>query len=134
MSLPIDPVDTAAIRPATGLPVRAPQSLHGETIDPAGFHALLEQRRVAPVPPGPPRAAGPSLGERLVERAAALGADVQQDHAHVAKALEQAARGGDPVAMMKGMMALGDYQTRTQFIAKAGSKASSAVEQLTKLQ
>lgn len=75
-----------------------------------------------------------SLGDKLMERTTNLAGSIQKDQQYVSKLLEQATRTGDSMQLMKAMLALGDYQTRVQTISKTVSKATSAVEQLTKLQ
>ncbi len=107
-----------------------------EPLDGAEFRAILARmasggaQQHAAVPP----AGGAGLGERIMGRAADLSGEVRKDHEFVSKTLEEATRSGDPMQLMKAMMALSDYQTRVQFIAKATSKAASALDQLTKLQ
>lgn len=90
-------------------------------------------KTLAPVAARP--GAGPvSLGERMMQRATALSGELQKDQQYISKTLEQAARSGDSMQLMKAMLALSDYQTRVQFVSKAASKATSALDQLTKLQ
>lgn len=74
------------------------------------------------------------LGERVMQRASALSGELQKDQQYISRNLEQAARSGDSMQLMKAMLALSDYQTRVQFVSKAASKAASALDQLTKLQ
>lgn len=75
-----------------------------------------------------------SLGSALAQRTTNLASEVKQDQMYVSKLLEQATRSGDSMQLMKAMMALNDYQLRVQTISKTVSKASSAVDSLTKLQ
>jgi len=75
-----------------------------------------------------------SLGDKILARANTLAGEVKTDQAYVSRLLEQATRTGDSMQMMKAMMALSDYQTRVQFVAKTVSKATSSVDQLTRLQ
>ncbi|MGZ3240063.1 MAG: EscI/YscI/HrpB family type III secretion system inner rod protein [Burkholderiaceae bacterium] len=75
-----------------------------------------------------------SLGDKIMVRAGDLSSQVQKDQQYVSKLLEQATRTGDSMQLMKAMMALNDYQMRVQFISKTASKATSSVDQLTKLQ
>ena len=75
-----------------------------------------------------------SLGDKLMERTTNLAGSIQKDQQYVSKLLEQATRTGDSMQLMKAMMALGDYQMRVQTISKTVSKATSGIEQLTKLQ
>jgi Type III secretion basal body protein I, YscI, HrpB, PscI len=76
----------------------------------------------------------PSIGDKLMSRAGELSAEIKKDQAHVSRMLEQASRTGDSMALMKGMLALNDYQSRIQMITKTISKATSSVDSLTKLQ
>jgi len=75
-----------------------------------------------------------SLGSALAQRTSNLASEVKQDQLHVSKMLEQATRSGSSVELMKAMMALNDYQLRVQTISKTVSKASTAIDSLTKLQ
>lgn len=75
-----------------------------------------------------------SLGNALMERTKGLASEINKDQTAVSKMLEQATRNGDSMQMMKAMLALNDYQMRVQFISKTASKASGAIDQLTKLQ
>jgi hypothetical protein len=79
-------------------------------------------------------AAGPSLGDRIINRATNLSSELKQDQQYISKTLEQATRAGDSMQLMKAMMALSDYQMRIQVVSKSISKAVSSVDQLTKLQ
>jgi hypothetical protein len=87
---------------------------------------------IAPVAQAAPGHGG--LGERVMQRASALSGELQKDQQMISRNLEQAARSGDSMQLMKAMLALSDYQTRVQFVSKAASKAASALDQLTKLQ
>lgn len=75
-----------------------------------------------------------SLGQKISARATNLATEINKDQQYVSKMLEQATRTGDSMQLMKAMMALNDYQIRVQTISKTVSKATQAVEQLTKLQ
>lgn len=75
-----------------------------------------------------------SLGDKMIARAGDLAGEVKKDQQYVSKMLEQATRTGDSMQLMKAMMALNDYQMRVQFISKTASKATSSLDQLTKLQ
>lgn len=75
-----------------------------------------------------------SLGDKIMAHATDLAGDVKQNQLHVSKMLEQATRSGDSASLMKAMLALNDYQTRVQFVSKTVSKATSSLDQLTKLQ
>ena len=137
MTVPVTAITTGAALPAA--PTRAdaaPIAPSVEPLDAAQFRAMFEQRlSLGPYLPATPAAAGaPSLGERMVTRMSELGSGLERERDNISKSLEQASRSGDPLQMMKAVLSLNDYETRTQFIAKVGSKATSAVEQLTKLQ
>lgn len=110
-----------------------------EKTDPAQFRAALErhiqQAHEAKVTASKPIASNEnSLGERIMARTNTMAEQVKNDQQHVSKMLEQASRNGDSMQMMKAMMALNDYQMRVQFISKTAAKASSSIDQLTKLQ
>ncbi|QPI53330.1 hypothetical protein IV454_18775 [Massilia antarctica] len=75
-----------------------------------------------------------SLGERVMQRASALSDELRKDQQTISRTLEQAARSGDSMQLMKATLALSDYQTRVQFVSKAAAKATTALDQLTKLQ
>jgi hypothetical protein len=75
-----------------------------------------------------------SLASAIAERTNALASSVNKDQQYVSKLLETATRSGSSMELMHAMMALNDYQLRVQTISKTVSKASSAVDQLTKLQ
>jgi hypothetical protein len=75
-----------------------------------------------------------SLSSAIAERTNALASSVNKDQQYVSKLLETATRSGSSMELMHAMMALNDYQLRVQTISKTVSKASSAVDQLTKLQ
>lgn len=86
------------------------------------------------IPNNEPASGKTSLGDKILARANTLAGEVKADQAYVSRLLEQATRTGDSMQMMKAMMALSDYQTRVQFVAKTVSKATSSVDQLTRLQ
>lgn len=75
-----------------------------------------------------------SLGDKIMNRCNAVAGEIKEDQQYVSRLLEQATRTGDSMQMMKAMMALSDYQTRVQFVAKTVSKATSSLDQLTRLQ
>jgi hypothetical protein len=104
-----------------------------EPLDGSEFRAIME-RHIAQDAPVAPAAHGQSVGQRFIDRASTLSNDIQQDQKYISHELEQATRAGDSMQLMKAMLALNDYQTRVQFVAKMTSKAISSVEQLTKLQ
>lgn len=75
-----------------------------------------------------------ALGEQMLGRAATLAEEMKGDQQYVSRLLETATRTGDSMQLMKAMMAMNDYQTRVQFVSKVVSKATSSLDQLTKLQ
>lgn len=83
--------------------------------------------------PGPGRENN-SLGKAIVERTANLSSEIKKDQQYVSKLLEQATRTGDELHLMRAMMALSDFQLRTQMISKTVSKAATSIDSLTKLQ
>ncbi len=80
---------------------------------------------------GPPRV---SLGDQMIGRATTLSAELKNDQTHVSKLLETSTRTGSSMDLMKAMTAMNDYQMRVQFVSKVVSKATSSLDQLTKLQ
>ncbi|OGB25904.1 MAG: hypothetical protein A3I66_12040 [Burkholderiales bacterium RIFCSPLOWO2_02_FULL_57_36] len=104
--------------------------------DGAQFRAALE-RHMQAATGAVTKQAGPnnaSLGDKIMTRADNLAGEIQKDQQNVSKMLEQATRNGDSLQLTKAMMALHDYQMRVQFISKTASKATSSLDQLTKLQ
>lgn len=75
-----------------------------------------------------------SLGDKIMGRAGELAGDLKADQAHVSQMLDQATRVGDSASLMKAILALSDYQMRVQFVSKTVSKATSSLDQLTRLQ
>jgi len=105
-----------------------------ESGDGAQFRAALERHMNATGAAKPSGNNEGSLGDKIMVRASDLATAVKKDQQHVSTMLEQATRSGDSMQLMKAMMALNDYQMRVQFISKTASKATSALDQLTKLQ
>lgn len=91
-----------------------------------GMHADVTKSRKA--------GSNDSLGEKIVARTSHFASEIQKDQQYVSKLLEQATRTGDSMQLMKAMMALNDYQLRVQLISKTASKASTSIDQLTRLQ
>lgn len=75
-----------------------------------------------------------SLSDKIMGRTADLASELKKDQQFISRTLEQATRNADSMQLMKAMMALNDYQMRVQFISKTTSKATSSLDQLTKLQ
>ena len=138
----IAPVDTGT---GIGGDLAQPGRLHGPSItveagEGAAFRAELAHRvqaqqaaaGQAPAAPGDPSRIG--MGAQIMGRATAMAEEMQSDQKYVSKMLETATRTGDAMHLMKAMMALNDYQTRVQFVSKIVSKATSSLDQLTKLQ
>jgi len=109
------------------------------SIEPAGkdaaeFRAALERHMQQEVKEKAAPVSKNSLGEKIMTRTTNMAEQIKHDQQYVSTMLEQASRNGDSMQMMKAMMALNDYQMRVQYISKTVSKASSSVDQLTKLQ
>ncbi len=102
--------------------------------DGAHFRAALERHMQAASPATRNDNNKISLSEKLMGRASDLASEIKKDQQYVSRTLEQATRSGDSMQLMKAMMALNDYQMRVQFISKTASKATSSIDQLTKLQ
>lgn len=105
-----------------------------ESGDGAQFRAALERHMNANGGAKPSANNEGSLGNKMMVRASDLASAVKKDQQYVSTMLEQATRSGDSMQLMKAMMALNDYQMRVQFISKTASKATSSLDQLTKLQ
>lgn len=110
------------------------EGLPSESGDAAQFRAALERHMNANGGAKPHANNEGSLGDKMMVRASDLASEVKKDQQYVSKMLEQATRSGDSMHLMKAMMALHDYQMRVQFISKTASKATSSLDQLTKLQ
>ncbi|MBC7501474.1 MAG: type III secretion protein [Herminiimonas sp.] len=108
--------------------------VHNDAGDGAQFRAALERHMQSSSPPAKVEANKVSLGDRMMNRTSDLATEIKKDQQYVSKLLEQATRSADSMQLMKAMMAMNDYQMRVQFISKAASKATSALDQLTKLQ
>lgn len=123
---------------SAGTPSNLKLDLNSPTHRDAPEFAAALQRHLHTATPGlQPADAGSdktSLSSRISGRAAELATEVQKDQHYVSKLLEHATATGDQMSMMKAMMALGDYQTRVQFVSKTISKASTSVDQLTRMQ
>lgn len=76
---------------------------------------------------------GPNIGEKIAARASDLAGEMKRGQAHVSNLLEKASSTGDSMHLMKAMLALNDYQLRVQTISKVVSKATTSLDQLTKL-
>lgn len=110
------------------------EGLPSDSGDAAQFQAALERHMSASSAARPGAGNEGSLGDKIMVRASDLASEVKKDQQYVSKVLEQATRSGNSMDLMKAMMALHDYQMRVQFISKTASKATSALDQLTKLQ
>ncbi|WP_242490131.1 EscI/YscI/HrpB family type III secretion system inner rod protein [Noviherbaspirillum cavernae] len=140
--------DITAISPATSisaggastsrlhLDIQSIESHGAGAADGAQFRAALERHMNAGT--GGVQATGTdnngSLGQKMAARATNLATEINKDQKYVSKLLETATRTGDSMQLMKAMMALNDYSIRVQTVAKTVSKATSSVDQLTKLQ
>lgn len=105
-----------------------------ESGDGAQFRAALERHMNANGAARPAGNSEGSLSDKIMARASDLASGVKKDQQHVSTMLEQATRTGDSMQLMKAMMALQEYQMKVQFISKTVSKATSSLDQLTKLQ
>ena len=107
-----------------------------KTSDASEFRAILNKYMQPSGAPNPVEKSSNnlSLGDKMMSRATSMAEEIKKDQHHVSTMLEQASRNGDSMQMMKAMMALNDYQMRVQFISKAATKATGALDQLTKLQ
>ncbi len=136
------PIDINSTTPALDLAGALPGGqdvLHMGPVDSAEFRAIMarhlnEGAAGAGPEAGPGASHGKSLGARIIERATGLSEEVKQQQHDISKQLERASHSGNPMEMVKAMVALHDYQQRVQVIAKVASKATSALDQLTKLQ
>lgn len=105
-----------------------------DTGDGAQFRAALDRHMNANGAAKPAAKSEGSLSDKMMVRASDLASGVKKDQQHVSNMLEQATRTGDSMQLMKAMMALHEYQMKVQFISKTVSKATSSLDQLTKLQ
>jgi len=103
-------------------------------VDGEAFRAALERHMQAGAHAKADESRKVSMGEKMLGRMSELSSETKKDQEHVSKMIEQATRNGDSMELLKAMMALNDYQMRTQFISKAASKATASVERLTSLQ
>lgn len=136
--MPVEATGAAASRLAETAPVRIEPVIVDDG-DGAAFRAALASHLQAHGSAGggqdlPLSASRMALGDELLGRANTLAEEMQGDQQYVSKLLETATRTGDSMHLIKAMMAMQDYQTRVQFVSKVVSKASSSIDQLTKLQ
>ena len=133
-SMPVDATGASASRLAEAAPVRVEPVIVVEG-DGAAFRAALASHLQAGGGHDLPAAGSRmALGDQLLGRANSLAEEMQGDQQYVSKLLETATRTGESMHLIKAMMAMQDYQTRVQFVSKVVSKASSSIDQLTKLQ
>ena len=131
---PVSPV-TSASTPAVG-----PSTLQIEITSPtrsdtqAFAQAIQQYSGGAGLTPADTGSNKMSMSGQLANRATELASEVQKDQQYVSQMLEHATQTGDQMIMMKAMLALNDYQTRVQFVSKTISKASTSVDQLTRMQ
>lgn len=132
VSSPSDGIGKVGLGPQVRIDI---QSLdHGDS---AQFRAMLQQYMGGGS--GQPGGGHPnrdpnSLGHVMADKARGLATETKKDQQYVSKLLEQATRTGDPLHLMRAMMALNDYQLRVQTISKTVSKAATSIDSLTKLQ
>jgi len=135
----------ASVSPAASaaIPTAAPSAKSTLSLEPlsgAEFRAILARHMgeggIAAPAGGVAAGAAPGggLGERVMARGSELSSSLHKDQQFISRSLEQASRSGEPMQLMKAMVALNDYQLRVQFVAKASAKATGAVDSLTKLQ
>ncbi|MFT5589978.1 MAG: hypothetical protein ACI9ZF_002158 [Bradyrhizobium sp.] len=131
---PVSPV-TSATTPAvriSALQIDITSSTHADT---QAFSQAMQQHTAAPgLTPADTGSHPMSMSGQLANRATELASEVQKDQQYVSRMLEHATQTGDQMVMMKAMLALNDYQTRVQFVSKTISKASTSVDQLTRMQ
>lgn len=113
-----------------------PDTVSFEASDGAQFRAVLEKKmhEMKANAVNPADGNKVSLGDKILDRANHMAGELKSDQAYVSKMLEQATRNADSMQLMRAMMALNDYQMRVQFVSKTASKATQALDQLTKLQ
>lgn len=135
------PVTKVAPLPSPETKLATPRlEFDGNSPTPRDAHEFAQalQRHLHTAAPGiTPADAGSdklSLTSRISARASDLAGEIQKDQQYVSKLLEHATATGDQMVMMKAMLALNDYQTRVQFVSKTISKASTSVDQLTRMQ
>lgn len=129
--------DSTNARPTAEIDRLSQSKFDGLTIessDGAQFRAALDRHMNAKAGTKPSNNSEGSLGNKIMTRASDLASAVKKDQQYVSTMLEQATRSGDSMQLMKAMMSLNDYQMRVQFISKTASKATSSLDQLTKLQ
>jgi hypothetical protein len=133
---PVAEIAATSIGGVSKTPQLTLEVMQVEPADGAQFRAALERHMGASSGAGQGFGEGQkgSLGEKIMTRTTDLASELKHDQQYVSKALEQATRSADSMQLMKAMMALNDYQIRVQLISKTVSKATSSVEQLTKLQ
>ena len=143
MSLDTVAMAASKVRPSADAPDHGAQlKIDIQALDHSGsdqFRAALERHMDAGGISGVCGKSGPgresnSLGKAVVERTANLSSEMKKDQQYVSKLLEQATRTGDEMHLMRAMMALSDFQLRTQMISKTVSKAATSIDSLTKLQ
>lgn len=143
--VPVEAGSSTSSNPGATPGLVQPERLHGPAVtveagEGMAFRAALAERLqaqqaaaggAADAPADPSRM---TMGAQIMGRATAMAEEMQSDQKYVSKMLETATRTGDSMHLMKAMMALNDYQTRVQFVSKIVSKATSSLDQLTKLQ
>ncbi|MDY7574028.1 EscI/YscI/HrpB family type III secretion system inner rod protein [Actimicrobium sp. CCI2.3] len=131
---PVSPVTTAST-PEGGLSSLQIDITAPTDADNQAFAQAMQQHTAAPgLRPGDTDSQPMSMSSQLVNRATELASEVQKDQQYVSQMLERASQTGDQSLMLKAMLALNDYQTRVQFISKTITKASTSVDQLTRMQ
>ncbi|NDP59079.1 MAG: type III secretion protein [Oxalobacteraceae bacterium] len=131
---PVSPVASVST-PAAGTSTLRIDITSPTPADTQAFAQAMQRHTAAPgLTPVDAGSNTTSMSGRLADRATELASEVQKDQQYVSKMLEHATQTGDQMVMMKAMLALNDYQTRVQFVSKTISKASTSVDQLTRMQ
>ncbi len=128
---PVTSASTSAVGPSTlRIEITSPTNADNQA-----FAQAMQQHTAAPgLTPADTGSNKMSMSGQLLNRATDLASEVQKDQQYVSHMLEHATQTGDQMTMMKAMLALNDYQTRVQFVSKTISKASTSVDQLTRMQ
>lgn len=131
---PVSPITSVSTHSAaiSTLRIDITPTAHADT---QAFTQAMQRHTAAPgLAPAEAGSDTTSMSGHLANRATELASEVKKDQQYVSKMLEHATQTGDQMVMMKAMLALNDYQTRVQFVSKTISKASTSVDQLTRMQ
>jgi Type III secretion basal body protein I, YscI, HrpB, PscI len=75
-----------------------------------------------------------SIGARLMSGLSDLSSTMASKHKQVSALLEKATTSGDDKMMLKAMFAMSEYTQQAQMTVKVVAKASTSLDQLTRLQ